>query len=92
VSPGSQEAKAAAFAGLHAAPPVLTLTRERFEDLIEVDVQRSLRKVEDAIRQAVAPHRTGHRPLFRYRAEDGTRHRLIHRGTAIPVAHTDSTA
>ena len=35
-------------------PPVLTLTRERFEDLIEVDVQRSLRKVEDAIRQAAA--------------------------------------
>ena len=36
------------------APPVLTLTRERFEDLIDVDVQRSLRKVEDAIRQAAA--------------------------------------
>jgi molecular chaperone DnaK len=36
------------------APPVLTLTRERFEDLIEVDIQRSLRKVEDAIHQAAA--------------------------------------
>jgi molecular chaperone DnaK (HSP70) len=36
------------------APPVLTLTRERFDELIDWDVQRSLRKVEDAIRQAAA--------------------------------------
>jgi molecular chaperone DnaK len=32
------------------APPVLKLTRERFEELIDWDVQRSLREVEDAIR------------------------------------------
>jgi molecular chaperone DnaK (HSP70) len=37
-----------------AEPPVLTLTRDRFEELIRYDLTRTLHSVEEAIRQASA--------------------------------------
>jgi molecular chaperone DnaK (HSP70) len=55
VALSAQEATTLELGDVHPdAPAELTLTRRQFEDLIDVDVQRSLRKVEDAIRQAAA--------------------------------------
>jgi molecular chaperone DnaK (HSP70) len=55
VALSAQEATTLELGDVHPdAPTELTLTRRQLEELIDWDVQRSLRKVEDAIRQAAA--------------------------------------